>query len=126
MVYGLDDAVMYRSANASSPYSATREKRFARTVMAIDHVIAGNTFLRVQTRQFTEQVTIAPIAIDIKRYTPKNFKKSKKVTVGWIGIKSTLPYLGQIKSVLCDTFFNCTDITVVKKMWKAEGEVEDL
>jgi hypothetical protein len=85
---------MYRSANASSPYSATREKRFARAVMAVDHVIAGNTFLRDQARQYTEQASIIPTAIDIKQYTPKNFNESKKVTIGWIGSKSTLPYLG--------------------------------
>src|SRR4030043_374100 len=34
LVYDFDDAVMYRSTNAASPYSATRERRFARTVKA--------------------------------------------------------------------------------------------
>lgn len=141
IVYDFDDAVMYRSSNASSPYSATRARRFARIVKAADHVIAGNTFLRDQTRRYTNQVTVIPTAIDIKRYTPKNYKKSKKVTMGWIGSSSTLPYLDYIKGVfeelgkrykhielkvICDTFFDCEEINLIKKMWNEKEEIADL
>ncbi len=142
LVYDFDDAVMYRSSQASSPYSATRERRFARTVMSVDHIIAGNTFLGDQARRYANKVTVIPTVIEIKKYTPKNYhKKNTKVTVGWIGSSSTLPYLANIKGVfealgkrykhielkiICDTFFDCIDITVVKKVWTAEDEVEDL
>lgn len=142
IVYDFDDAVMYRNSYASSPYSTTRERRFARTVMSADHTIAGNTFLADQTRRYTNQVTVIPTAIDIKKYTPKNYTtENKKVTIGWIGSSSTLPYLADIKGVfetlgkrykhieleiICDTFFDCKNITVIKKMWNVEEDVEAL
>jgi glycosyltransferase involved in cell wall biosynthesis len=142
LIYDFDDAVMYRSANAASPNSATRESRFARIVKAVDHVIAGNTFLGEQARRYTNHVTVIPTAIDIKKYTPKNYnKKNTKVTVGWIGSSSTLPYLEHIKGVfealgerykrlelkvICDTFFDCEKIPVIKKIWSEKEEITDL
>jgi glycosyltransferase involved in cell wall biosynthesis len=142
LVYDFDDGVMYRSANAASPYSATRERRFARIVKAVDHVIAGNTFLGDQARRYTEQVTVIPTVIDIKKYTPKNYARKKtKITIGWIGSSSTLPYLEHIKGVfealgerykrlelkvICDTFFDSEKIPVIKKTWNEEEEITDL
>jgi glycosyltransferase involved in cell wall biosynthesis len=142
LVYDFDDAVMYRSSNVSSPYSSTRERRFARIVKAADHVIAGNTFLREQTRRYTDQVTVIPTAIDIKRYTSKDYhRKSIKVTIGWIGSRSTLPYLDHIKGVfeqlggrykyielkiIGDSFFDCNNISVMKKIWNEDDEIKDL
>jgi glycosyltransferase involved in cell wall biosynthesis len=142
IVYDFDDAVMYRNKNASSPYSPTRKRRFARIVKAADHVIAGNTFLYDQARQYAKQVTVIPTAIDIKKYTPKNYnKKNTKVTVGWIGSSSTLPYLDHIKGVfealgerykhielkiICDGFLDFKNIAVIKKIWNEKDEIEDL
>ena len=142
LIYDFDDAVMYRSTNAPSPYSATRGRQFARMVKAADHVIAGNTFLGDQTRRYTDQVTVIPTAIDIERYTPREYhKKSTKVTVGWIGSSSTLPYLERIKGVfetlgerykhielkvICDTFIHCEKISVIKKIWSEKEEIADL
>lgn len=142
LVYDFDDAVMYRSANAASPYSATRKRRFARIVKAVDHVIAGNTFLGEQARRYTHHVTVIPTAIDINKYTPKSYaKKKKKITIGWIGSSSTLPYLEHIKGVfevlgeryrqielkvICDTFFDCVKIPVIKKIWSEKEEIADL
>jgi len=141
MVYDFNDAVMYRNNNASSPYSATREKSYARTVKAADHVIAGNAFLRDQARHYAEQVTVIPTAIDIKRYTPKHYTKRTKVTIGWIGSSSTLPYVEHLKGVfnelgkrykhlelkiIGDRFFDCDTIPVIKKMWSAKEEIADL
>jgi glycosyltransferase involved in cell wall biosynthesis len=141
MVYDFDDAIMFRSSTASSPYSATRQRRFARTVEAADHVIAGNAFLREQARRYAEQVTVIPTAIDTARYTPKRYKKKEKVTIGWIGSSSTLPYVAHLKGVfdklgkrykhlelkiICDSFFDCDTIPVIKKMWREKEEIADL
>ncbi len=142
LVYDFDDAVMYRSANASSPYSSTRERRFARIVKAVDHVIAGNTFLGEQARRYTNHVTVIPTAIDLKKYTTKSYaKKKKKITIGWIGSSSTLPYLENIKGVfeklgkrynhielkvICDSFFDGEKIPVIKKVWSEKEEIADL
>ena len=62
---------MYKNSKASSPYSATRHKRFAAMVKASDYVIAGNNFLKEQAEKFTGHVTVIPTAIDESRYPGK-------------------------------------------------------
>jgi hypothetical protein len=99
MVYDFDDAVMHKDSKTSSPYSRTRERRFARIVKASDHVIAGNSFLRDQAEAYNGCVTVIPTAIDIQRYKIKNYEEKGKITIGWIGSNSTLPYLIQIKGI---------------------------
>ena len=141
IVYDFDDAVMYRDSTASSPYSWTRQRRFARIVKASDHVIAGNSFLRDHAQRYNVSVTVIPTAIDIRKYTIKDYKKGGKITIGWIGSSSTLPYLSEIKGVfeelgrkydnielkiICDSFFDCKNIPVIKKDWNATDEIKDL
>lgn len=141
IVYDLDDAIMYRDSNASSPYSRTRQRRFASMVKAADRVIAGNNFLADEARGYNEKVTVVPTAIDMQNYTVKEYRDTAKVTLGWLGSSSTLPYLERLKPVfekldgrynnvklkiICDTFFDCENMPVVKENWSAEREIEQL
>ena len=142
IVYDFDDAVMYRNSTAPSPYSRTRQKRFARIIKAADHVIAGNSFLRDQAARFTERVTIIPTSIDRDRYYAKDARdKKNKVTIGWIGDHGSIHYLDKMRpifeklgkkysnlelKIICDTFVECENITVVKKLWSQQEEVDDL
>ncbi len=142
IVYDFDDAVMYRNSTAPSPYSRTRERRFARIVQAADHVIAGNTFLKDQAARFTDRVTVIPTAIDRERYRLKAYNEEKEqVTIGWIGDHGSIHYLTRMRPVfeelgkrytsielkiICDTFFDCDNIPVIKKAWTQEEEVDDL
>jgi glycosyltransferase involved in cell wall biosynthesis len=142
IVYDFDDAVMYRNSTAPSPYSRTRQRRFARIIRAADYVIAGNTFLRDQAARFTERVTVIPTAIDRERYSAKDYRKrKKKTTIGWIGDHGSIHYLMKLRpifeklgeqypylelKIICDTFFDCKNIAVVKRRWSQEEEVEDL
>ena len=142
IVYDFDDAVMYRNSTAPSPYSRTRQKRFARIIKAADHIIAGNNFLRDQAAKFTDRVTVIPSAIDRERYSAKDYQgKKDKVTIGWIGDHGSIHYLEKMRpifeklgrrypdlelKIICDTFFDCKNIEVVKKPWSQKEEVEDL
>jgi glycosyltransferase involved in cell wall biosynthesis len=142
IVYDFDDAVMYRNSTASSPYSKTRQKRFARIIKVADHVIAGNNFLKDQAARYTERITVLPSAIDREHYHVKDYTvKKDKITIGWIGDHGSIHYLAQMRAIfeklgrtypnlelkiICDTFFDCKDIAVVKKPWSQEEEVEDL
>ena len=142
LIYDFDDALMYRDSNAASPHSRTRRMKFARIAKAADYIIAGNSFLYRQARRFNTRVDVVPTAIDSQKYTVKNYKnKERVITIGWIGSGSTLPYLEGIKPVfeelgtrynnlrlkiICDRFFDCKNIPVVKKIWSAEEEIEDL
>lgn len=142
IVYDFDDAVMYRNSTAPSPYSRTRQKRFARIIRAADYVIAGNTFLKEQAAKFTERVMVIPTTIDRDRYDTKDYQKKRDtVTIGWIGDHGSIHYLDKMRPVfeklgkryhhvelkiICDTFLELKNITVIKKLWSHEDEVEDL
>ena len=142
IVYDFDDSVMYRNSKAASPYSATRLKRFAAMVRASDHVIAGNGFLRDKALEFTDHVTLIPTAIDQERYVAKDYNlKKERTTIGWIGDHGSIHYLEKMRPVfeelgkkyprieleiICDIFFDCDNIPVIKRTWSSEREIEYL
>jgi len=142
MVYDFDDAVMYRNSTASSPFSRTRERRLARVLRACDEVIAGNSFLSEKAREYSDHVTLIPTAIDGERYVLKDYTRTAShVTIGWIGDHGSIHYLERMRPVwegvgkkhtrvqlkiICDTFFDCQYLPVVKKMWSSEEEISDL
>ncbi len=142
IVFDFDDAIMYHNSKAASPYSRTRQRRFAAMVRASDHVIAGNSFLMEQASRITDRVTVIPTPIDNTRYVVKDYTARKDVvSIGWIGDHGSIHYLERTRSVfeklgqkypqleldiICDTFFDCEHIKVVKKMWSQESEIEDL
>ena len=142
IVFDFDDAIMYHNSRAASPYSRTRQKRFADIVKASDYVIAGNSFLMEQTARFTDRVIVIPTAIDLTRYVLKDYGAAKDVVnIGWIGDHGSIHYLERMRPVfeelgqkypqirleiICDTFFDCDHIKVVKKMWSNDTEIDDL
>jgi len=67
--------------------------------------------------------------------------KKEKVTLGWIGDHGSIHYLEKMRPILegigdrysqvelkivCDTFFDCERMKVIKKHWNPEEEVADL
>jgi len=142
IVYDFDDAVMYRNSKAKDPVSQTRRRRFIQMIKASDFVIAGNEFLREEVVPFNSNVEVIPTPIDQDRYSLKDYSIQKEgVTIGWIGDHGSVHYLEKMKplferigrryphvqlKIVCDTFFDCEYLKVVKKLWKSEEEVEDL
>ena len=142
VVYDFDDAVMYRNSKAEDPLSSTRRRRFVQMVKNSDFVIAGNEFLKGEVLPFNQNVEVIPTAIDRGRYQLKTYPvQQERVTLGWIGDHGSIHYLEEMKSIfekigtkypyvdlkiVCDTFFDCHRIKVVKKQWSAEDEVADL
>jgi glycosyltransferase involved in cell wall biosynthesis len=65
------------------------------------HVIAGSHRLAEHARQFNPQVSIIPTVVDAKRYTYRAPATSAEcLTIGWVGTRSTSPYLLDIAPVL--------------------------
>ncbi len=65
------------------------------------HVIAGNRTLAEHALQFNSHVTIVPTVVDLDQYAfrpPRT--QSDLLTVGWIGSRSTSPYLLEIEPAL--------------------------
>ena len=62
-----------------------------------DQVIAGNQYLKSQALPYNKNIIILPTAIDTSKYTMKDYRRSKeKITIGWIGSKSSLPFIKEL------------------------------
>ncbi len=141
IVYDFDDSVMYRNSKAANPESNTRVKMFKNIVTASDYVIAGNEYLKKNTTPYTNDVTTIPSPIDMSLYPQKKYPEWSNITLGWIGATGSIHYLEKMKPVfealgkkhedlklkiICDTFFDCDNIAVEKKLWSAQEEVVDI
>jgi glycosyltransferase involved in cell wall biosynthesis len=85
---------------------------------------------------------VIPTAIDQERYHLKTYPvQQERVTLGWIGDHGSIHYLEKMRpifdrigakyphvelKIVCDTFFDCDRIKVIKKNWSLEEEVADL
>lgn len=142
IIYDFDDALMYRSSNARSPYSLSRRVKFACMMKGVNFVIAGNQFLRSEVFRYHDHVEVIPTSIDLSRYTVKKDPHDEGLlTIGWLGSASTLAYLEslipvfevifekcqnfQVK-IVCDRFLESSRVPVVKKRWSAGEEQADL
>jgi glycosyltransferase involved in cell wall biosynthesis len=142
IVYDFDDAVMYRNSKAKDPISSTRRRRFVQMIKNSDFIIAGNEFLKREVFPFNANVEMIPTAIDQERYYLKTYPvQQEKVTLGWIGDHGSIHYLEKMRplferigekyphvelKIICDTFFDCERMKVIKKNWSSEEEVDDL
>lgn len=142
IIYDFDDAVMFKSPVDGGGRSFKRQRTFARMVRYSNQVIAGNQYLKSQALPYNKNITIIPTTIDTSRYTIKDYRRSKgRVTIGWIGSRSSLPFLQELTPVfdqlasqynslelkiICNDFFECKKMPVIKKRWVLEDENSDL
>ena len=142
IVYDFDDSVMYRNSKSKDPVSSTRRRRFVQMIKNSDFVIAGNEFLKNEVVPFNPNVEVIPSTIDQERYELKTYPvRQERVSLGWIGDHGSIHYLEKMKpifervgeryshvdlKIVCDTFFDCDRIKVIKKSWRSEEEVADL
>jgi len=142
ILYDFDDSVMYRNSKAKDPLSSTRRRRFAQMVKNSDFIIAGNEFLKSQVLPFNQNVEVIPTAIQQERYELRTYSaQQERVTLGWIGDHGSIHYLEKMRpifnrigeryphvelKIVCDTFFDCDRMKVIKKNWSSEEEVADL
>lgn len=141
IIYDFDDAVMYSPKNPERN-SLSHFIPFRRTVKLADMIIAGNSYLAEHARKFNPNVEILPTGLDTKAYKvqagPKN---DEKIRLVWIGSKSTLCYLEEIKSaleevgsrfdnvilrIICDDFLSLQSMPVEKYLWSEKTEAVDL
>ncbi len=140
IIYDFDDAVMYSTRKSGSCLS--RRRRFRRSVELADLVIAGNPYLAEHAQKFNPRVEVLPTGLDTSAYKVETKSENDgKIRLVWIGSKSTLRYLAQIKPVLeeigarfdnvilriiCDDFFDMQNMRVEKHQWRKRTEAFDL
>ncbi|MEI8064488.1 MAG: glycosyltransferase family 4 protein, partial [Verrucomicrobiota bacterium] len=91
-------------------------------------VIVGNEFLADYARQFAGNVTVVPSAVELARY-----RRGAGTTVGWIGSRSTLPYLRPLVPVFQQLGITPRVISAGSpdfpsdfRSWQMETEVDEL
>ncbi|MEJ5260240.1 MAG: glycosyltransferase [Anaerohalosphaeraceae bacterium] len=100
ILYDFDDAVMYNPGQPDRNWTS-HFRRFRRTVKMADCVIAGNSYLAEHARSFCKNVHILPTGLDGRAYASQIKKpQDGKIRLVWIGSRSTLHYLEEIKPAL--------------------------
>jgi glycosyltransferase involved in cell wall biosynthesis len=65
------------------------------------HVIAGSDALAKHALQFNQKVSVVPTVVDLNRYPYEEPRvKVEPITIGWVGSRSTSPYLLEVVSAL--------------------------
>lgn len=97
IVFDFDDAVMYGMGGRS----LTRRARFRRMIKAADTVLCGNQFLASEAEKYrTENIFYVPTVVDTAVYPVKEHVCTQSLVVGWMGSRSTLAYLQDIRGAL--------------------------
>jgi glycosyltransferase involved in cell wall biosynthesis len=144
LVYDFDDAMPYRDPFRGKPESTARANRFLRTCSAADAVVAGSEDLADLARMcLPRALFVAPTPVDPARYGPGPGPRGpgEPVRFGWIGSRSTLPYLSGIAGplaracavlpgarllVVADGDPDLPGVPVDLEPWTEDGEAEAL
>jgi glycosyltransferase involved in cell wall biosynthesis len=141
IIYDFDDAIMYSPKTPENDKSS-HFRLFRRTAKIADMVIAGNSYLAEHSQKFNRNVKILPTGLHTNAYKVETESKNDgKIRLVWIGSKSTLLYLEQIKPaleeiglsfnnvvlrIICDDFFDLQNMEVEKCRWSLEKQAVDL
>lgn len=143
VIYDFDDAIMYYDDQPQrKPSRRKHTKPFERTVKLSKLVIAGNSYLAEHARKFNVNVRVLPTGLDVGAYRVHTKSKDDgRVRLVWIGSKSTLRYLEQIRPaleeigsrfenvtlrIISDEFLSLKNMPVEQCRWSKENEASDL
>lgn len=141
VIYDFDDAVMYNSSRHPNPDSPLRMAQFVNTLKNVDGVIAGNDYLKLLAVPHNPKVWVLPTSIETSRYPIRETKASPEIILGWVGGSKSLVFLKTLSIVLdrlyerypnlrlkivCNEFFDCARMPVIKKQWSGAEEINDI
>ncbi|MCE9635485.1 MAG: glycosyltransferase [Planctomycetes bacterium] len=122
LAFDFDDAVQFRDPFQGRSTSYVRERRFLRAVRGADLVTAGNEYLAGLARaaKGDAQIVVAPTPVDADRYRPRagafvddaHTDERRGFRVGWIGSRSTRPYLAVVAPALREVALQRPDLVV--------------
>ena len=98
-VYDVDDAIFLDSAaaiNRRFRWLKQEARRSTECLRRARLVIAGNSFLAGQFRDYARYVEVVPSCVDPVRQQLRNHGPTEVVTVGWIGSQTTGTYLHHV------------------------------
>jgi len=144
IVFDFDDALWLRDSYSAKGFeSASRLRGFRRMMKLADVVVAGNTILAEQAKQFhhRDSVHIIPTCINLEQYPLPPRKSDKPLSLVWIGSSSTLQGIEQRRDlwerigqevpgirlkIICDRFPQFQHLPVDVVPWNEATEAAEL
>jgi len=141
LVFDFDDAIfLVPPKRRSLLYNFRYKNSIPRILTISDYVIAGNEYLKWYASRFNRNVEVVPTSINTETYLVKKKENKDRINIGWIGSKTTLFYLDQLKNVfttlgkkydICLNVIGIGDYIVngvetVTRPWRLDTEVSDL
>lgn len=105
VIFSFDDAIYAGHedmAQLSHPwlYRIKHGRGYDEVIRNSACVIAGNRILADYARQLNANVCIVPTVVDCGRYRPSPAGRREPLTIGWMGSRTTAPYLSMIATAL--------------------------
>ncbi|MBU0635293.1 MAG: glycosyltransferase family 4 protein [Candidatus Omnitrophica bacterium] len=143
LIFDFDDAIFLIPPKRSNILYLFRCRRSIERIIGLSRlVIAGNSYLGEYALKFNPRTEVIPTCIDTDKFCVQNkqYVKSDKFIVGWIGSPHTLFYLEPIKEVLRQISsrynirllligaedFRIEGVEVICEKWTIETELEQL
>jgi glycosyltransferase involved in cell wall biosynthesis len=145
LIFDFDDAVFLRDSYARKGlHDSGRLRSFAATVRSCDTIIAGNNFLADNASRWggVERVHVIPTCVEPASYPVGGSERRRAgVELVWVGSSSTLQGLRAVAPMLedlgravpglrlklvCDRFFELTNLAVVPCPWAEAREAADI
>ena len=96
VVFDFDDAIWLPRVGGSRVLRALHRESAVQDILRRSAaVVAGNSYLADYATRFNRKVTVVPSSIDLAAYR----RAANSNVVGWIGSRTTLPYLKPLKPV---------------------------
>lgn len=93
LAFDFDDALTHRDSSRGAKTSSTRRRRFRALVKRSDRVFAGNGYLATLAESVGVRAEVIPTTVVVPEGDPPPEPGLRPQIVGWIGSRSTLPYL---------------------------------
>jgi glycosyltransferase involved in cell wall biosynthesis len=105
VVFSFDDAIYAghgEVAELNHPilYRLKYSRGIEHVIRKSCHIIAGNRILAEYARRLNPGVSVIPTAVDCSRYVFRPTSEHLPITIGWVGSRSTAPYLRAIEPAL--------------------------
>jgi glycosyltransferase involved in cell wall biosynthesis len=144
IVYDFDDSIWLPNvSDGNKKLKWLKDEHKTKNIILIsDLVIAGNEYLSEYALKFNNNVVVIPTTIDFNYHKITNVSTGDKVTIGWTGTSTTLPYLEAILPIfekLIDKYNDKVTFKIIvdvdKKyesigtqtiLWNKQNEIEEL
>lgn len=100
-VVDYDDAVFHNYDTSTNPVKRCLARKIDKVMRGAALVVCGNEYIAQRAASAgSRNIRILPTVIDLDRYAPVFAVERTPVIVGWIGSKTTLPYLEGVSEAL--------------------------